>query len=259
MRLPVRREIVGTPVSMTDYDEVLDAIDAAVAERRPITICCAPASTLIFARRDPTLRDALARADIVTPDGMGVVHAARLLGARLPDRVYGPDLMLLQCERAARAGHRVWLQGGHDEATLTELRRRLAGRVPGLTFAGWECPPFRPPTESELARTAERINAAAPDIVWVGLGCPKQELWMHAMRPRIEAPVLCGVGAAFDFHAGRVAQAPRGLRDHGFEWAYRLAREPLRLGRRYLATLPHFALLVAAQVLRERRAAASNG
>lgn len=253
MRPLARREIIGTSVSMTEYAELLDAIDAVIIGRERITICCAPASTLIFARRDPALRAALSAADVVTPDGIGVVHAARLLGERIEDRVYGPDLMLMQCERAARNGHRVWLYGGHDEAALGELRARLAERFPGLEIAGWECPPFRPPTDDELRRTAERIDQARADIVWVGLGSPKQELWMHSARPLLDAPVLCGVGAAFDFHAGRVSQAPRWLRDHGLEWLFRLVREPLRLGRRYLGTLPHFAVLVLTQALKERR------
>lgn len=253
MKPLARREIIGTLVSLTEYSELLDTIDAAIARHERMTICCAPASTLIFARRDPALRAALAAADVVTPDGIGVVHAARLLGERLDDRVYGPDLMLMQCERAARSGHRVWLYGGHDVAALGELRARLTERFPGLEFVGWECPPFRPPTDQERRRTAERINEARADLVWVGLGSPKQELWMHSMRPLLNAPVLCGVGAAFDFHAGRVSQAPRWLRDHGLEWLFRLVLEPLRLGRRYLSTLPQFAVLVLAQSLRERR------
>lgn len=248
-----RRSIIGTAVSMTDYGELLDAIDASVEHRERMTICCAPASTLVFARRDARLRSALAAADVVTPDGMGVVHAARLLGTRLPGRVYGPDLMLMQCERAARHGHRIWLHGGHDIDSLLELRDRLTKRFPELTVAGLECPPFRPPTRAERDATIERINSSGADVVWVGLGSPKQELWMHEMRPVLDSPVLCGVGAAFDFHAGRVMQAPRVLRDHGLEWMHRLVREPLRLGRRYLGTLPHFAVLVLAQVLRERR------
>lgn len=247
-----RREIIGTAVSITDYEELLTAIDDAVERRTPMTICCAPASTLIFARRNPQLRSALAAADVVTPDGMGVVHAARLLGEQLPGRVYGPDLMEMQCARAEKHGHRIWLHGGHDQDALSDLRENLRNRFPDLIVAGSECPAFREPTEPERAATIKQINDSGADIVWVGLGSPKQELWMHEMREELSAPVLCGVGAAFDFHAGRVEQAPRFIRDNGFEWAYRLAREPLRLGRRYLGTLPHFVVLVVAQAIKER-------
>ncbi|MFY9468989.1 MAG: WecB/TagA/CpsF family glycosyltransferase [Solirubrobacterales bacterium] len=250
-----RRRIVGTAVSITDYQEVLDAIDAAVADRERIFICCTPASSLIAARRDRRLGAALADADIVTPDGMGVVIAARLLGESLRGRVYGPDLMLLQCERAAAAGQRIWLYGGFDDAALDDLRAALAERFPGLSIAGGHSPPHRDPATRETDRLVAQINADAPDIVWVGIGSPKQELWMHALRDRLDAPVLCGVGAAFDFHAGRTAQAPRWLRRGGLEWLFRALREPRRLGRRYLGTLPHFVVLVLAQRLRERRAA----
>lgn len=253
MNAPARREIIGTAVSMLDYAALLDLIDEAVAARTPLTVCFAPASSLVMARRDPRLAEAFATADVVAPDGMGVVKAARLLGEDIDQRVYGPDLMLLQCERAAAAGQKIWLQGGDDDAALIELQAELERRFPGLSVAGGESPPHRPPSEAELTATVAAINASGAQIVWVGLGSPKQELWMHDLRERIEAPVLCGVGAAFDFHIGRVAQAPRWMRDHGFEWLYRLLREPLRLGRRYLGTLPHFALLVLAQALRERR------
>lgn len=253
MSAPARREIIGTPVSILDYAALLDLIDEAVAGGRRIVVCFTPASTLVMARRDPALRDALAAADVVAPDGMGVVKAARLLGEDIHERVYGPDLMLLQCERAVEHGHRVWLQGGVDDDALAELRAELERRFPGLRIAGGESPPHREPTAAERAATIARINESGADVVWVGLGSPKQELWMHELRDSLDAAALCGVGAAFDFHIGRVAQAPRWLRDRGFEWLYRLLREPLRLGRRYLGTLPHFALLVLMQALRERR------
>lgn len=252
MIAPARREIIGTHVSMLDYALLIEMIDEAVARRQALTVCFAPASTLVMARRDPHLAAALASADVVAPDGMGVVKAARLLGESISKRVYGPDLMLLQCERAAAIGHRIWLQGGSDDLALADLRSELKRRFPGLLIAGGESPPHRPPTPDELDATVAAINASGADIVWVGLGSPKQELWMHELRERIEAPVLCGVGAAFDFHAGRVDQAPPGLRDHGFEWLYRLYKEPLRIGRRYLGTLPQFAALALAQALRER-------
>lgn len=248
-----RREIIGTAVSMTDYAGVLDAIDHAVAADTPIYVCCAPASSLVHARGDAQLAKALAGATIVTPDGMGVVLAARMLGERLADRVYGPDLMELQLARAASSGTPLYLYGGFDEVALAQLQESLRARHPGLNIAGAWSPPHRPLRPDESAASAARINASGAKIVWVGIGSPKQELWMQELRPQLEAPVLVGVGAAFDFIAGRVKQAPDWMQDHGLEWLHRMARDPLRLGRRYLLTLPRFALLVLAQIISERR------
>lgn len=250
-----KRHIVGISVSMTDYDEVLATFDAAIDEGRRIYVCCAPASTLMYAHKDARLTAALADADIVTPDGMGVVYAARLLGEQLHDRVYGPDLMLMHCARAAKAGRRVWLYGGHNEFALTELQESLEGRFPGLNIVGAWSPPHRPLAERETAEVIKRINADAPDVIWVGLGTPKQDYWMHDMRSRLDAPVLCGVGAAFDFHAGRITQAPRWMQRMGLEWLFRLMHDPVRMARRYGSTLPAFAMTALKDAARLRIAA----
>ncbi|MGH2958451.1 MAG: WecB/TagA/CpsF family glycosyltransferase [Solirubrobacterales bacterium] len=248
-----QREILGTPVSMTDYDGVLAAIDAAQADGTRIYICCTPASSLIYARDDAALASALSEAAIVTPDGMGVVHAARLLGEEISDRVYGPDLMEFHCERAAAAGTPIFLYGGHDDDALARLESELIERFPGLTIAGAYSPPHRDLTTQESADLTAQINASGAQVVWIGIGSPKQELWMQSMRGQLEPPVLVGVGAAFDFLSGRVAQAPGWMQRASLEWFYRLIQDPLRLGRRYLATLPRFAALVLAQALRERK------
>lgn len=252
MNLPRRREIIGTAVSITDYEEVLDAVDACIAADEKTFICCAPASTLVFARDDAELSSALSAAGIVTPDGMGVVHAARMLGEEIDDRVYGPDLMELQLARAADAGTPTFFYGGHDDAALDQLRVALAERFPGLNVVGGISPPHRPPTETEAAETASAINSSGARIVWVGLGSPKQEIWMHRNRERIEAPVMVGVGAAFDFLAGRTDQAPDWVQKRSLEWLYRIVKEPRRLLGRYLKTLPRFGVLVLRQRLRGR-------
>lgn len=244
-----QREIIGTAVSITDYDEVLAAIDAAIAEDRRIFICCTPASSLVFARDDGALAEALAAADIVTPDGMGVVHAARLLGEQIGDRVYGPDLMQLHMDREPAPAY---LFGGHDDATLEQLVGSLKASHPKLEIAGAWSPPHRELTEDELGAALDSINASGAKVVWVGLGSPKQERWMFENRAALDAPVLIGVGAAFDFFAGRVAQAPRWMQRAGLEWLFRVFQDPVRLGRRYLLTLPRFAALVLAQRLRGR-------
>lgn len=245
-----RREIIGTEVSITDYDSVLDAFAEAIARDQRIFVCCTPASSLVFARDDGELASALRAADIVTPDGMGVVLAARLLGETLKDRVYGPDLMALHCERAP--GVPIFVYGGHDEPALEALENALRERFPGISIAGSHSPPHRELDAAEEDALVDEINASGARVVWVGIGSPKQELWMQRLRPRIEAPVLVGVGAAFDFFAGRVAQAPRWMQRLGLEWLFRVYQDPRRLGRRYLLTLPRFACLVLAQAARER-------
>lgn len=245
-----RRDILGTDVAITDYEEVLDVFDTAIEQRRKIFVCCAPASSLVFARRDPELRRAYENAEIVTPDGKGVVLAARWLGEQIDDRVYGPDLMRMQLGRSAVSGQSVWLYGGFDAASLRELESVLVKDHPGLRIAGSWSPPHRELTRSENDELVARINRDEPDIVWVGLGSPRQEIWMNQFRSRLDVPVLCGVGAAFDFAIGRVDQAPSWIQRAGLEWLFRLSKDPKRLLRRYVTTLPAFVLLVLAQRLR---------
>jgi N-acetylglucosaminyldiphosphoundecaprenol N-acetyl-beta-D-mannosaminyltransferase len=248
-----RRDILGVPVAMVDYDAALAVIDRMVERRERGWVCAAPAMSLVTAQDDPHLRAALTDATMTVPDGMPVVWAANLLGERLRGRVYGPDLMRLHCADAAARGLRIWLYGGHDDEALVALTANLRRDHPGIRIVGGASPPHRRPTAAEDRETAARINADAPDVVWVGIGMPKQELWMARMRPLLDAPVLCGVGAAFDFHADRVSQAPRWMRRSGLEWAYRIAQEPRRLLPRYLRSNPRFVAAVARQYLRERR------
>jgi N-acetylglucosaminyldiphosphoundecaprenol N-acetyl-beta-D-mannosaminyltransferase len=248
--LPRKRAIAGVEVSITDYEEVLDAIDAATAGGSQIAICCSPASSLIFARDDERAGLALANAEIVPPDGMGVVYAAKLLGEDIGDRVYGPDLMRDQLKRAAAAGTPTFLYGGFDEAALVALTEKLVTDNPGLKIAGGISPPHRPPTQEERVADAQAINDSGAQIVWVGLGSPKQEIWIDDNRRAVEAPVLVAVGAAFDFAIGRVAQAPPWMQKRGLEWLFRIIRDPIRLGKRYALTLPKFVVLVLAQRVR---------
>jgi N-acetylglucosaminyldiphosphoundecaprenol N-acetyl-beta-D-mannosaminyltransferase len=248
--VPRKRVIAGVAVSITDYAEVLDSIDAATASGEQIAVVCAPASSLMFARDDARAGKALEHAEIVTPDGMGVVYAAKLLGEKIDDRVYGPDLMRDQLARAAASGTPTFFYGGHDDEVLTKLRAELESANPGLKIAGSISPPHRAPSDQERAADAEAINSSGAQIVWVGLGSPKQEIWIDENRAAINAPVLVAVGAAFDFAIGRVSQAPPWMQKRGLEWLYRVIREPVRLGKRYALTLPKFAVLVLIQRLR---------
>jgi N-acetylglucosaminyldiphosphoundecaprenol N-acetyl-beta-D-mannosaminyltransferase len=250
---PRTRDLLGTRIALTDYDGAVDEMERMIETRERGYVCAMPVHSLMLARRDAALRAAVDGAAMTVPDGKPLVWALNLLGERLPDRVYGPDLMDRFCERAARRGHRIWLYGGASEAVLSDLAQALEARHPGLDVAGGWSPPHRPLTPEEQRQVAERIDADAPDVVWVGLGAPKQEVWMARMRPLVRAPVMVGVGAAFDFIAGRKRQAPRWMQARGLEWLFRLSQEPLRLLPRYLRHNPAFVAAFARQYLRERR------
>jgi N-acetylglucosaminyldiphosphoundecaprenol N-acetyl-beta-D-mannosaminyltransferase len=247
-------DIVGVPIAVTTYAWMLEWIDAMVAERDRGYVCVCNVHTVMAAAEDPELRGALARSSINVPDGQPLVWALRALGHPLDDRVYGPELMIRACARAEHTGHRVYLYGGRDQDALAQLRLTLHKRFPKIAIVGGFAPPHRPLTDAECAAVSEDINASQADVVWVGTGVPKQEKWMAQMRPMLDSPVLLGVGAAFDFHAGLVPQAPPVLQACGLEWAYRLAREPRRLWRRYLRYNPRFAVAISRQLLLERRA-----
>jgi N-acetylglucosaminyldiphosphoundecaprenol N-acetyl-beta-D-mannosaminyltransferase len=247
------QEVLGIPLALTDYTRTLDWIEAAIAARQRAYVCVAAVHTVMESREDPQLREAVLASDFTVPDGQPLVWAMNLLGHNLSSRVYGPDLMQRACERAAQTGQTFYLYGGR-EAALARLRDELPVRHPGLEIVGARPAPFRELAPDEADEIAAEINAAAPDVIWVGLGVPLQEKWMAAMRERLEAPVLVGVGAAFDFHAGLKRQAPDGLQRLGLEWAFRLAQEPRRLWRRYLRYNPRFVIGFARQYLRHLRA-----
>ncbi len=247
------RAILDVPVAMIDYDGALNLMDRLVETREPGYICAAPVHALMVARDDEEMLSALRGSTIVVPDGMPLVWAANLLGETLENRVYGPELMLRYSDRCAERGHRVWLYGGRDQGSLVQLALSMRRRHPGIKIVGGYSPPFRPLTTEEEEALVEQINSAKPDVLWVGIGVPKQEKWMAHMRDRLDVPVMCGVGAAFDFHAGRVPQAPTWMQQHGLEWIYRIAQEPRRLLPRYLYFNPRFVAAFARQYLAERR------
>ena len=245
--------VLGVPLALTDYGSTLDWIDASIAARRPGYICVAAVHTVMASQEDLELREAVLASDLTVPDGQPLVWAMNLLGHSLPSRVYGPDLFMHACARGAETGARFYLYGGREES-LARLRDELPQRYPGLQIVGAHHAPFRELSAEEAAETAAAINASGADVVWVGLGVPLQEKWMASMRERLEAPVLVGVGAAFDFHAGVKKQAPNGLQRLGLEWAFRLWQEPRRLWRRYLHYNPRFVTGFARQYARHLRA-----
>lgn len=241
MEPPVSRNILGTRIDATSYTRAATQIVdwGRAGEHR--TVCAANVHMVMEGHDDPSFQSIVNAADLVTSDGVPLVWALRLLGVRRATRVYGPDLTLHVCEIAAREGVPLGFFGGSPE-TLSTLTAHLRRRFPTIRIV-YECsPPFRPMTQAEDARVVAAIRASGARALFVGLGCPKQERWMHAHRDLLPMPLIA-VGAAFDFIAGRKRQAPSWLQRLGLEWLFRLAVEPRRLWRRYLYHNPRFMAL----------------
>ena len=233
-----RVDVLGTQISCVDLGRTVEIFDEWITSGASEFVCVTGMHGVMESRGDDELRAIHNSSGLTTPDGMPMVWAGRWAGTAI-DRVYGPDLMHAFFAEASRRGWSNYFVGGHPDVAQT-LLARLRRQYPDLVVAGHISPPFRPlRDEEELALVAE-INAARPDVVWVGLGTPKQERWMARVRPLLHAPVLVGVGAAFDLVAGNVPQAPRWVQRSGLEWSYRLAVEPRRLWRRYLLNIPVF-------------------
>jgi N-acetylglucosaminyldiphosphoundecaprenol N-acetyl-beta-D-mannosaminyltransferase len=228
-----RVDVLGVGISAIDLPAAVDEISRWIEAREPHYVCVTGVHGVMECQRDPALRRIHEASGLTTPDGMPMVWAGHYAGARGMRRVYGPDLMLALCERAAERGWGSYLYGGRP-GVPERLGRRLEGRFPGLRIVGSYSPPFGPLDEAEEARLAAAIREAAPEILWVGLSTPKQERWMAAHIDRLGVPAVLGVGAAFDIHAGTLAQAPPWMQRAGLEWLFRLWREPRRLWRRYL-------------------------
>ncbi|MPZ48780.1 MAG: WecB/TagA/CpsF family glycosyltransferase [Dehalococcoidia bacterium] len=233
------------------FEDAVQLLIDAPRQARRLRVHFAAVHTLVEASKDAELRDALAGADVVAPDGMPLVWLGRLKGKR-PQRVCGPDTMPAVLDRSRDYGYRHFFYGGTPELA-SELVESLTLRFPGLEVAGVYSPPFRPLTFDEVDDVARMINDADPDYVWVGLGSPKQDYWLAAFRPLLHAPVLLAVGAAFDFQAGRVKRAPRWAQRLGLEWAFRLAAEPRRLAGRYTLMSLRFLQLLLADAARRRQ------
>ncbi|WP_100444223.1 WecB/TagA/CpsF family glycosyltransferase [Glycomyces xiaoerkulensis] len=234
-----RVDVLGVGVSTVNQSMALAEITRWIDSGRRRYVCVTGVHGVMESQRDAELRTIHNESGLTTPDGMPMVWAGRRAGAEWMDRVYGPDLMLNVLERAAERGWSSFLYGG-KEGIPELLSKKLAERIPGVKIAGAYSPPFRPLSEAEDTEIVERINDSGAQLVWVGLSTPKQERWMAAHRDRLNAPVLFGVGAAFDFHAGLIPQAPPWMQRNGLEWLYRLAKEPRRLWRRYLRNNPAY-------------------
>jgi len=248
---PRKVDLFGVAVSVTAYDEAVAAILEAARFGQAAVVSCHAVHALISAACDASLREKVNTFAIVAPDGQPVRWALNLLyGAGLRDRVYGPDLMLKLCRAAAEESIPIYLYGGMPES-LERLCRNLREWFPELRIAGSEAPSFRPLTVEEDRAAIERIRASGAQLVFIGLGCPRQDLFAHKHRSLIDAVQIC-VGAAFDFHAGVKPVAPAWMQRFGLEWLFRLACEPRRLWRRYLVTNTIFLVKLCAALLRSR-------
>jgi N-acetylglucosaminyldiphosphoundecaprenol N-acetyl-beta-D-mannosaminyltransferase len=242
-----RVNVLGVGISVLNLKSALDAIAAAVRERCPGYICVTGVHGVMEAQDDGAFKKILNAAFLCTPDGMPMVWAGKLAGHREMSRVYGPDLMLDVCAWSETSGAKHFFYGGAD-GVAELLAQKLKVRFPKLEVAGTFTPPFRALNADEEKKLAEQVRAAQPDILWVGLSTPKQEKFMADYLPKLDATVMIGVGAAFDFHSGRVKQAPRWMQRSGLEWLYRLGSEPRRLAKRYFRNNPLFVLKFSGQL-----------
>lgn len=239
MALPERYHVLGVRVHATDYASATELIVQSAREHRPCAVTALAVHGVMTGRTDPHQQARLNQLDLVTPDGQPVRWALNWLhGTDLKDRVYGPFLMLHVCERAAQEGLSVFLFGG-DDSLLEALSASLMRRFPTLRIAGTRPSRFRRATEAEWTDDVRTLRATSADIFFCGLGCPRQEVWVHEMRSELNRPLIA-VGAAFAFWSGRQPMAPAWMQRNGFEWCFRLFREPRRLAWRYLIYNPWF-------------------
>lgn len=246
---PAQVPILGVGVSVVSMPRAVETISDWIRSGHKTYVCVANTHLVTECQRDSQLKRIHNQAGMVTPDGMPLVWISHLSGHKQVQRVYGPDLLLAMCKAGLSCGLGHYFYGGAP-GVCELLAARLRTQFPDLRIVGTHSPPFRQLSDAELEQDLDRINASNADIVWVGLGAPKQEQWMATHRDHLTASVLIGVGAAFDFHAGVKKQAPRWMQRHGLEWLFRLACEPRRLWKRYAINNSLFAFYTMMEWLR---------
>ena len=249
---PPTFDVLGVRVHAVQIPEMIRRLELWIAEGpRGRYVTLTNVHAIMEAQAQPAFKLVLNQAASVCPDGMPLVWMGRGSGYAMPRRVYGPDLLWDFCRATEGQGYSHFFYGG-GPGIAQRLASELKAHFPGVRVAGCYSPPFRPLSAEEDVAAVRRINDAAPDLLWVGLGCPKQEFWMHQHAGRLRVPVMLGVGQAFDIYGGSLRQAPRWMREHGLEWLFRLCLEPRRLGRRYLVNNTWFLLCMISQLLRTR-------
>lgn len=245
-------DVLGVQVSAIDLARAVDLAERWIAAGEAGYICMTGVHGVMEAKRDPEFRGILNGAVVNAPDGMPMTWVGRMQGLREMDRVFGPEFMAAMCVRSVERGYRNFLCGGKP-GVAEMLRAALERRFPGLQVVGTWTPPFGALTEAQAEEICARVRRARPHIVWVGLSTPKQERFMARYAERLGAPLLAGVGAAFDYHAGLIRDCPRWVKRAGLQWVHRLMQDPRRLGRRYLRNNPAFLWHIAQQLARVRR------
>lgn len=244
-----RTNVLGVGVHAINMSTAVSVIEAAIAERRREYVCVTGVHGVMEAQRDPALVRLFANALLVLPDGMPTVWMGHLQGFREMDRVFGPDLMLAIVERSEQTGYSHFFYGGQP-GVAGQLRDTLRRRFPSMRIVGTYTPPFRQLTNDEESELLSAVDRLSPDIIWVGMSTPKQERFMAEYLPRLHTRLMVGVGAAFDYHTGRVKDSPRWVKRSGLQWANRLWQEPARLWKRYLVNNPQFLLRAGLQLAR---------
>ncbi|HLP78876.1 MAG TPA: WecB/TagA/CpsF family glycosyltransferase [Candidatus Paceibacterota bacterium] len=234
-----RVNVLGVGISVINLNSALAVILPALADKTKGYVCVTGVHGVMEAQADENFRGILNRSFLNTPDGIPMVWVGKIRGFKEMDRVYGPDLMLLVADRGRAQGCTHFLYGG-SEGVAQELKSRLEKKFPEIKIVGTYTPPFRALNAGEEAELIRTVSQLKPDIFWVGLSTPKQEKFMAQYSAKLDATLMFGVGAAFDFHAGRVRQAPRWMQRSGLEWLFRLCSEPRRLWKRYLKNNPRF-------------------
>lgn len=247
-----RFNVLGVALHAMNLPIATEAVLDALREKRKGYVCVTGVHGVTEAQDDPAFRGILNAAFLNTTDGMPLVWLGRRAHGSWVDRVYGPDLMLEVFRATQPTAFRHFFYGGAP-GVAEELKARLEERFPGVSICGTYCPPFRPLNATEEADLQRIVREARPDIIWVGLSTPKQERFMSEYLAKLDTTLMFGVGAAFDFHAGRTPQAPRWMQRSGLEWFYRLCSEPRRLGRRYLVNNPLFIWRISGQLLGLRK------
>lgn len=239
--------VLGSHIDALEWHEAISTIChwANMRESKYVAIC--NVHSVVTALQEPQHKQVINSADMATSDGMPITWMLRKLGFPRQQRINGPDLMWKYCEKVEKSGQKVFFYGSTDE-NLALLKARLLAEFPALQIAGMYSPPFRELTEAEDAEVVKRLNDSGAGVVFVGLGCPRQELWMQQHRGKIDA-VMIGVGAAFNYHAGTIQRAPLWMQNAGLEWLHRLAADPKRLWKRYLVTNTLFIFAATAQLL----------
>lgn len=243
-----RVNVLGVGVSAINLDLAKEAFVDALKNRKKGYVCVTGVHGVMESQDDPKIREIHNHAFLVTPDGMPMTWMGRLQGFKEMSRVYGPDLMLEILEISRAHGFRHFFYGGAN-GVAQELKERLEKRFPGIQIVGTYEPPFRPLNSDEEKILKQLVAETKPDILWVGLSTPKQEKFMAEYLPKLEVTLMVGVGAAFDFHSGRIRQAPRWMQRMGLEWFFRLCVEPKRLWKRYFKNNPRFVVGAICQLV----------